>query len=159
MALLQCKECGTSIDSGTRQTRCKNCGTLFPFACAVCDKPLRPPFSVYPDERFLTSDNRPLCEEHYQRQCPECNGWFRADENPGYFRCPACNAAHAAKAQVLAHGAAPDGAQAKAVNQEALEKEALDAVQNAAKGSGCGATVLLFAGVSCGLVEVARYLL
>lgn len=156
MALLQCKECGTSIESGTRQTRCKNCGTLFPFACAVCDKPLRPPFSVFPDERFLTSDNKPLCEEHYQRQCPECSGWFRADENPGYFRCPSCNAAHAATVQSSGHGTT---VQAKAVNQDALEKEALDAVQSAAKSSGCGAMVLLLAGTGCGLIAVARHLL
>jgi Zn finger protein HypA/HybF involved in hydrogenase expression len=96
MALLQCRECGQEIDSDTRQTRCQSCGALFPFTCAVCERPLRPPFPVYSDERYLTGENEPLCQQHFQRQCPRCAQWFQADLNPGFFLCPECSAANAA---------------------------------------------------------------
>ncbi|MDQ3812544.1 MAG: hypothetical protein M3347_01180 [Armatimonadota bacterium] len=95
MLLLHCRVCGAEIDAQSRQLRCYQCGTLFPFACAVCSQPLRPPFPVYEDEKYLSENNEPLCQEHYLRQCPECKNWFRADENPGYFLCPACATAHA----------------------------------------------------------------
>jgi hypothetical protein len=90
MALLKCRHCETEIDSNARKTRCPGCGQLFPFACAVCEAPLRPPFAVFDDERYLNDDNEPLCPEHFQRQCPKCESWFSADENPGYFLCKTC---------------------------------------------------------------------
>jgi len=90
MALLNCRECGQEIDSNTRQTRCRGCGALFPFACAVCERSLRPPFPVYSDERYLSDEDAPLCQQHFQRQCPECEKWFQADKNPGFFLCPEC---------------------------------------------------------------------
>ena len=90
MALLQCRDCGAEIDSDSRQTRCKQCGALFPFACVACGRSLRPPFPVYADERYLTPANEPLCSDHFQRQCPDCSKWFSADENPGFFRCLSC---------------------------------------------------------------------
>ena len=90
MALLQCRDCGAEIDSDSRQTRCKQCGALFPFACVACGRSLRPPFPVYADERYLTPTNEPLCSDHFQRQCPQCSKWFSADENPGFFLCHAC---------------------------------------------------------------------
>jgi len=90
MAFVRCRECGHEIKADTKQTRCEQCGTFFPFTCAVCDKFLRPPFAAYDDERYVTEDNRPLCQDHYQRQCPQCKKWFQADQNPGYFLCPDC---------------------------------------------------------------------
>ncbi|MBV9864472.1 MAG: hypothetical protein JO316_03930 [Abitibacteriaceae bacterium] len=92
MVLLHCRECGAEIASDTRKTKCEKCGTLFPFACAVCGKLLNPPIPDYPIERYFTPDRKPLCEEHYQRQCPECQKWFQASENPGYFLCTECTA-------------------------------------------------------------------
>ena len=91
MAVLHCRECGAETKSDTRQTKCKQCGTLFPFACAVCERPLRPPFHVFPDERYLSQADEPLCENHYQRLCPSCQQWFQADENPGYYLCSNCS--------------------------------------------------------------------
>ncbi len=91
MAFVHCRECGHEIKANSKQTRCDKCGSFFPFTCAVCDKFLRPPFDVYEDERYVTADNQPLCQDHYQRQCPECRKWFQADENPGYFLCLACS--------------------------------------------------------------------
>lgn len=93
MAFVHCRECGHEIKADTKQTRCEKCGSFFPFTCAVCDKYLRPPFDVYEDERYVTDDGQPLCQDHYQRQCPECKKWFQADENPGYFLCLACSKA------------------------------------------------------------------
>jgi hypothetical protein len=87
MALLKCRNCGAEISSDARVTRCKGCGTLFPFDCNVCGRSLRPPFPVYSDERYLTGMDEPLCPDHFQRQCPSCKTWFQADENPGYFMC------------------------------------------------------------------------
>ena len=95
MAFVHCRECGHEIKAETKQTRCENCGTFFPFTCAVCDKFLRPPFAVMEDERYVTEDHQPLCQDHYQRQCPECKKWFQADENPGYFLCLDCTQSRA----------------------------------------------------------------
>lgn len=97
MASIKCRECGRETDSNSRQTRCPGCGALFPFACAVCERPLRPPFPVYDDERYLTGEDEPLCQQHFQRQCPRCDNWFQADQNPGFFLCPACSAENAAE--------------------------------------------------------------
>lgn len=95
MANLHCRHCEASIDSNTRRTQCRECGALFPFVCAVCERNLRSPFPVFEDERYLTldkSDPHPLCEEHFLRKCPDCNDWFQADQNPGFFRCSNCAA-------------------------------------------------------------------
>lgn len=92
MVLLHCRECGAEIKSDTRQTKCPQCGALFPFACAVCGKLLKPPIPDFPVERYFTAEHKPLCEDHYQRQCPECQEWFQASDNPGYFLCPKCAA-------------------------------------------------------------------
>jgi len=99
MALLKCRHCETEIDSNARKTRCPGCGQLFPFACAVCEAPLRPPFPVFDDERYINDDNEPLCPEHFQRQCPKCETWFAADENPGYFLCKNCMAGNESPAE------------------------------------------------------------
>ena len=90
MAMLSCRHCGASINSDARLTQCRKCGALFPFVCKVCNKQLRPPFPVFEDERYLTLDDEPLCGEHFLRKCPDCGEWFRADENPGFFRCHKC---------------------------------------------------------------------
>lgn len=95
MATLHCRHCQASIESDTRRTQCRECGALFPFVCAVCERNLRSPFPVFDDERFLTLDKddpKPLCDEHFLRKCPDCDEWFQADENPGYFRCASCAA-------------------------------------------------------------------
>lgn len=90
MALLKCRNCAAEISSDARVTRCKGCGTLFPFECDVCGRSLRPPFPVYSDERYLDGTDHPLCPDHFQRQCPSCKTWFQADENAGYFMCKMC---------------------------------------------------------------------
>jgi len=90
MALLKCRNCAAEISSDARVTRCKGCGTLFPFECGVCGRSLRPPFPVYSDERYLDGTDHPLCPDHFQRQCPSCKTWFQADENSGYFMCKMC---------------------------------------------------------------------
>ncbi len=109
MATLKCNSCGGDIASNARRVQCPHCGELFPFACARCQRKLRPPFSVFEDERYLTHDAPPLplCDDHYLRQCPDCDVWFGADENPGYFRCVPCAQIHREKqlaqpAEVLA---------------------------------------------------------
>ncbi len=92
MAILQCRNCGGEVDSDTRRSQCRGCGALFPFQCAECGKKLRAPFPIFEDERFLTLEStpEPLCDEHFLRKCPDCENWFQADENPGYFRCASC---------------------------------------------------------------------
>ena len=101
MATLKCNSCGGNISSSARRVQCPHCGELFPFRCARCDHKLRPPFSVFDDERYLTLDTPPqtLCDEHYLRQCPDCQEWFSADENPGYFRCRSCAEIHERKVE------------------------------------------------------------
>ena len=90
MALLKCRTCAAEINSDDRVTRCKGCGSLFPFECNVCNRNLRPPFPVYSDERYLDEADHPLCSDHFQRQCPTCQTWFQADQNAGYFMCKPC---------------------------------------------------------------------
>ena len=91
MATLKCKSCEGNISSTARRVQCPHCGELFPFVCARCDHKLRPAFAEFDDERYLTLDAppQPLCDEHYLRKCPDCDEWFSADENPGFFRCAA----------------------------------------------------------------------
>lgn len=92
MATLHCLHCGSDIDSDARRAQCRECRSLFPFQCAVCERNLRSPFPVFEDERHLTMSEppQPLCEDHFLRLCPDCNTWFGNDENPGYFRCLNC---------------------------------------------------------------------
>ena len=99
MATLKCNSCRGNIASNARRVQCPHCGELFPFACAQCQRKLRPPFSVFDDERYLTLETPPLplCDEHYLRLCPDCDKWFGADENPGYFRCASCAEIHREK--------------------------------------------------------------
>jgi len=102
MAMLSCRHCGASINSDARLTQCKKCGALFPFVCKVCSKQLRPPFPVFEDERYLSLESEPLCGEHFLRKCPDCNEWFSADENPGFFRCRSCADIAAKKSRPVA---------------------------------------------------------
>lgn len=99
MATLKCNTCGGNISSSARRVQCPHCGELFPFACSRCNRKLRPPFSVFEDERYLSLETPPLplCDDHYLRQCPDCEKWFGADENPGYFRCVSCAEIHEKK--------------------------------------------------------------
>ena len=97
MATLKCNSCGGAIASHARRVQCPHCGELFPFVCAQCQRKLRPPFSVFNSESYLSHDDPPLplCDEHYLRQCPDCENWFGANENPGFFRCAPCARIHA----------------------------------------------------------------
>lgn len=100
MAILHCRSCGGDISSDARRSPCRSCGALFPFQCAVCERNLRTPFPVLEDERYLSLDKTtplPLCADHFLRKCPDCDSWFNADDNPGFFRCGPC----AEKAQSL----------------------------------------------------------
>jgi hypothetical protein len=93
MATLHCRNCEAGINSDTRSTQCRQCGELFPFVCVVCERKLRSPFPIFVDERYLTldkNDPKPLCGDHFLRKCPDCDEWFQADENPGFFRCGHC---------------------------------------------------------------------
>lgn len=101
MATLNCNSCGGNISSNARRVQCPHCGELFPFVCARCDHKLRPAFPVFDDERYLSLDTPPipLCDDHYLRKCPDCDEWFGADENPGYFRCASCAEIHARKVE------------------------------------------------------------
>ena len=124
MATLKCNSCGGNIASNARRVQCAHCGELFPFACARCQRKLRPPFSEFDDERYLTHDTppQPLCDDHYLRQCPDCEKWFGADENPGYFRCAPCAQIHREKqaaqpAEIFAPATAPATAPVAATRQ------------------------------------------
>lgn len=100
---LHCRHCGGEIESNSRRVQCAHCGALFPFACLVCARNLRPPFPVFDDERYLTleatdpetgavTEAKPLCQDHFLRHCPDCGRWFHAHENEGFFRCAQCAA-------------------------------------------------------------------
>ena len=131
MVKLSCRKCGSEVASDEKAKKCKNCGELFPFECAVCSKSIRPPIPDFPIERYFTEDNKPLCQDHYQRQCPECSRWFRADENPGFFLCTQCTAKREA------------------------ENAADDEPEVAPKKAGCGAGVLLAIFAFSGMLYVA----
>ena len=134
MVMLQCRTCGAEVASDERTKKCKSCGELFPFECAVCNRHIRPPVPDFPVERFFDENNKPLCSEHYQRQCPECSRWFRADENPGYFLCSDCTA----KRDADAGGTSSD-----------------DTASSAKKG-GCGASMLALLMMGMGVLYVAQ---
>lgn len=113
MAVVHCRECGHEMKADSKQARCDKCGSFFPFTCGICDKFLRPPFETYDDERYVNENSQPLCQEHYQRQCPECHKWFQADENPGYFLCLDCAKAREALAGATSAPAARSGVSIK----------------------------------------------
>jgi predicted RNA-binding Zn-ribbon protein involved in translation (DUF1610 family) len=140
MVMLQCRTCGAEVASDERSKKCKNCGELFPFECAVCSRHLRPPIPDFPIERYFTEDNKPLCSEHYQRQCPECNRWFRADENPGFFMCRECTANREA---------------ASAATAQTTYAEEEEETAPRAKG-GCGASMLIFILMGAGVCYLAQ---
>ncbi len=110
-AQIHCRHCGGEIASNSRRVQCEHCGALFPFACLVCSRNLRTPFPVFDDERYLTfaqtdehgatAEAKPLCAEHFLRNCPDCSRWFHAHENPGFFRCLQCAHEQASAAPAL----------------------------------------------------------
>lgn len=160
MALLKCRNCGAEISSDARVTRCKGCGTLFPFACDVCGRSLRPPFPVYSDERYLNGTDRPLCPDHFQRQCPSCKTWFQADENPGYFMCKMClEVREAAATPVAVASGAPDVAGADGHTPSHFPQWDEELQQNLADDSGRDlATNFLFIIVCLAMVAVVGVL-
>ena len=149
MVKLKCRNCGSEVDSDEKARKCRHCNELFPFACAVCAKHLRPPIPEYPIERYYNENGEPLCAEHYQRECPECGKWFRADENPGFFLCPDC-------AQRRETEGAPNENVAVANNVRDTEDTYRDDVYEeetpparAKSGAGCVGAFLLSVGVVC----------
>ena len=138
MVNLQCRHCGAEVASDEKARKCKNCGDLFPFVCAVCDKHLRPPIPDFPVERYFNDVGQPLCADHYQRQCPECNRWFRADENPGFFMCPDCTAKREAGA------AAESSSKPDSDDENEFEEDGDQDETAAPQRRGCGAASLLF---------------
>jgi len=139
--VLKCRNCGGDVASNERARKCRNCSELFPFECAVCSRHLRPPLPDYPVERFFNDEGRPLCEDHYQRQCPECDKWFRADENPGFFLCADCAARREAQE------AAEDEAAARSSSRDSASE---GRPAGAAK-SGCGGSAVLVLALSSGM--------
>lgn len=133
MQVLKCRNCGGDVASNEKARKCRHCSELFPFECAVCSRHLRPPLPDYPVERFFNDLGAPLCEEHYQRQCPECEKWFRADENPGFFLCSECSARRDEA----------EGGAAVHPSDEAIDQEM--------KKSGCGGSAMLALALSSGL--------
>ncbi len=156
MAKLKCRSCGGDVDSDEKTRKCRHCNELFPFACAVCDKHLRPPIPAYPVERYYNEAGDTLCTDHYQRECPECKKWFRADENPGFFLCSDCTHLRAIGAQPVNH--AVDDVTVDAVNLEA-DKDGYDEVGEhrevaevaptaGAKAGGCLGVLVLMLGAT-----------
>jgi hypothetical protein len=154
MVMVKCRNCGADVPSDEKARKCRACGTLFPFVCAVCDRKMRPPLADYPIERYFNDDGEPLCEDHYQRQCPECSRWFQADENPGFYLCHDCTERREGQ---LADGtigqdtvARPERSDEHTITPE-MEEEA----DKAAHKAGCGSAAVLFFAVA---VTVARAL-
>ncbi len=142
MVKLKCRNCGADVASDEKARKCRSCNTLFPFACAVCERKMRPPLPDFPVERYFNDDNEPLCEDHYQRQCPECSKWFQADENPGFYLCAEC--AHEREGQV-----AEDSTQDEHKFTPEQEAEA----DTAARKAGCGSTAVLALAVAFTVVR------
>lgn len=154
MAVLSCLQCGEEIDSDTRRTQCRGCGALFPFQCAVCEKKLRSPFPVFDDERFLSLDSspQPLCEDHFLRKCPDCDAWFQADQNPGYFRCSNC-AQKLQNAVIL-----PEWSDDPPARRELLpEQEIVRAAP--AVGNGRDSNTMILGAAGCALLVLMGWLL
>lgn len=142
MVMLKCRNCGADVASDEKARKCRSCNTLFPFACAVCERKMRPPLPDFPVERYFNDESEPLCEDHYQRQCPECQKWFQADENPGFYLCGDC--AHLREGQVTDGtndlDTVPGGSQPEMSQEQEAEAD------HAARKAGCGsAAVLAFA--------------
>jgi hypothetical protein len=143
--VLKCRQCGSDVVSNEKARKCRNCSELFPFECAVCSKHLRPPLPDYPVERFFNDEGLPLCEEHYQRQCPECERWFRADENPGFFLCAECTTERDAR-EASSSPRSGSGSRGSSASREDG-----DGAPAAAK-SGCGASVVALFALGSSLV-------
>lgn len=136
---LKCRNCGADVASDEKARKCRSCQTLFPFACAICERKMRPPLPDFPIERYFNDVCQPLCEDHYQRQCPECSKWFQADENPGFYLCPSCTQRREGQVAdgTIGLDATPGASQAGF--SEAQEAEAT----HAARKAGCGSTAIL----------------
>lgn len=158
LAQLKCNSCGGEIASNARRVQCPHCAALFPFACAECGRNLRPPFSAFADERYLTlgDEPQPLCEEHYLRKCPDCQNWFGADQNPGYFRCPTCAELHEREAQ-LADEAEPMEIEAESFEEPARQSGGV--ATRPARASGLGANTLAIAFAVCAVLGLVGWLL
>lgn len=151
MVMLKCRNCGADVASDEKARKCRSCNTLFPFACAICERKMRPPLPDFPIERYFNDSSEPLCEDHYQRQCPECSKWFQADENPGFYLCGECTQRREGQVGdgTVALDAVPEDLQLQLT--QAQEAEA----SHAASKAGCGSTsVIAFALI----VAVARAL-
>ena len=146
MAMLSCRHCEAPINSDARLTQCKKCGALFPFVCKVCNKQLRPPFPVFEDERYLTLDNEPVCGDHFLRKCPDCHSWFRADENPGFFRCRKCADLAAKKPRQYV----------PVVEEEEFEE--VGAPVASAGSAGMNPNTLILAGAGCAFIALLYFL-
>ena len=161
MATLKCNSCGGEITSNARRVQCPHCAALFPFACAECGRNLRPPFSEYADERYLTLDEspRPLCEEHYLRRCPDCDAWFGAHKNPGYFRCPDCAQIH--EHQLAQAPAEPPPLEAEAMPSAPLESSVATKARapGGAKVAAGGPNALVLAFAACALLALLGWML
>ncbi len=143
--MLKCRNCGADVASDEKARKCRSCNTLFPFSCAVCERKMRPPLPDFPVERYFNDEGEPLCEDHYQRQCPECSRWFQADENPGFYLCPEC--AERREAQVADGAVGLDTAPQSTQQPQGTELQDAEA-DHAARKAGCGsAAVLLLAAV------------
>lgn len=148
MAMLSCRHCDAPINSDARLTQCKKCGSLFPFECHVCQRQLRPPFPVFDDERYLTLDNEPLCGDHFLRKCPDCSEWFRADENPGFFRCRKCADAAAAKPR-----------RPVPIVEEVEEMDEMPVPAPVAVGMGMGSNTVVLAGAGFAFLALIGYII
>ncbi len=151
MVMLKCRNCGADVASDEKARKCRSCNTLFPFACAICERKMRPPLPDFPIERYFNDAAEPLCEDHYQRQCPECSRWFQADENPGFYLCHDCTERREAQVAQVADGtsgpdATPGSTQPAAA--ETPEAEAEAEADHAARRAGCGSAALVLLAVA-----------
>ena len=145
--MLKCRNCGAAVASDEKARKCRSCNTLFPFACAICERKMRPPLPDFPIERYFNDESEPLCEDHYQRQCPECSKWFQADENPGFYLCHECSHRREGQVAQVAESTAGPDATPGGSQPELSEAEEAEATQ-AARKAGCGsASVVLLAAV------------
>ena len=151
MMMLKCRNCGADVASDEKARKCRSCQTLFPFACAICERKMRPPLPDFPIERYFNESCEPLCEDHYQRQCPECSKWFQADENPGFYLCGDC--AHRREGQVadgtVGADATPGSSQARLTEDQEVE------ATQAARKAGCGSASVVVLAV---IVTIVRAL-
>lgn len=149
MVMLKCRNCGADVASDEKARKCRSCNALFPFACAVCERKMRPPLPDFPVERYFNDSCEPLCENHYQRQCPECQKWFQADENPGFYLCQSCTQRREAQVAdgTVGLDAVPEDPQPDLSEAEAAEAD------HAAHKAGCGSTAVLAIAVAVTVVR------